>query len=52
MWKNSVEPEGPQIKIRRMRFAYCITKATDTRSECVILIAPPGQQWLVERVSM
>ena len=34
---------------RRMRFACCITKATDTHSEYVILIACPQQQWLRER---
>jgi hypothetical protein len=38
--------------IRRMRTAYCITKATDTHSECVMLIALPLQQWLLERASM
>jgi hypothetical protein len=38
--------------IRRMRFAYWITKATDTHSEYIILIAFPRQQWLRERVSM
>jgi hypothetical protein len=36
--------------IRRMRFACPITKATDTHSEYVILIAFPRQQWLRERV--
>jgi hypothetical protein len=30
---------------RRMRFACWITKATDTHSEYVILIAFPRQQW-------
>jgi hypothetical protein len=35
--------------IRRMRFACCVTKATDAHSECVILIAFPRQQWLCER---
>jgi hypothetical protein len=35
--------------IRRMRFACWITKATDTQSEYVILIAFPRQQWLRER---
>jgi hypothetical protein len=35
--------------IRRMRFACWITKATDTHSEYVILIAFPRQQWLRER---
>jgi hypothetical protein len=38
--------------IRRMRFACCITKATDTLAEYVIFIAFPQQQWLRERVSV
>jgi hypothetical protein len=38
--------------IRRMRFACWITKATDTHSEYVILIAFPSQQWLRERASV
>ena len=39
-------------KIRRMRFACWITKATNTPSEYLILIAFPWQQWLRERASM
>jgi hypothetical protein len=35
-----------------MRFACWITKATDTQSEYVILIACPQQQKLHERASM
>ena len=35
--------------IRIMVFAYWVTKATDTHSECVIIIAFPMQEWLVER---
>jgi hypothetical protein len=38
--------------IRRMRFARWITKAIDTHSEYVILIAFPRQKWLRERASM
>jgi hypothetical protein len=38
--------------ILRMRFAWWITKATDTHSQYVILIAFPRQQWLRERASM
>jgi hypothetical protein len=38
--------------IRRMRFACWITKATDTHSEFVILIAFTQQEWLRERASM
>jgi len=38
--------------IRRMRFACWITRATNTPSEYVILIALPRQQWLRERASV
>jgi hypothetical protein len=38
--------------VQRMRFACCITKATDTHSEYVTLIAFPRQQWSRERASM
>jgi hypothetical protein len=37
---------------RRMRLACCITKATDTYSQYVTLIAFPLQQWLRERASV
>jgi hypothetical protein len=37
---------------RHMHFACWITKATDTRSEYVILLAVARQQWLRERASM
>ena len=37
---------------RRMRFAFYITKATDTHSQYVILIAFPRQKWLRERALM
>ena len=36
---------------RRMRFARWVTKATDTRLQCVILIAFPQQQWFRESAS-
>jgi hypothetical protein len=38
--------------IRRMHIACCITKATDTRSEYVIIIVFPQQQWLRERATI
>jgi hypothetical protein len=38
--------------IRRMRFACSITKATDTQSEYVILVAFLRQQWLRERAQI
>jgi hypothetical protein len=44
-----VESDRPQMTTRRLCFAWCITKATDTLSEWVILIAFPRQQWLRER---
>jgi hypothetical protein len=38
--------------LRRMRFACWITKAADTPTENVILIAFSRQEWLRERTSM
>ena len=35
LWKNAVEPDRPQIALRRMRIARWITKATHTHSEYV-----------------
>jgi len=52
MWKNTAESGRPQMTIWRTRIAWWITKATNTRSEYVILIAFPLQQWLYERASM
>jgi hypothetical protein len=47
--KIIAEQYRPQIKMWRMRIACCIAKATNTRTEYVILIAFPLQQWLHER---
>jgi len=44
VWKNIVQPDMPQITIRHMRIASWITKATDTHSEHVIIIAFPLQK--------
>jgi hypothetical protein len=52
MWKNMVQPNGPQMTIACMLCACWIAKAIDTRSEYVILVAFPRQQWLRERASM
>jgi len=49
MWKYMVQPDRPQMAIRRMILACWITKAINTRSEYVILIFLPRQQWLRER---
>ena len=46
IWKNTVEPDRPQMTVWRMRIARWITKVTDTHSEYVILIAFPLQHWL------
>jgi len=51
MWKNIVERDRPQKAIGRMRIACWITKATDTNSDYVILIAFPRRKWLQERAS-
>ena len=52
MWKNTVEPYNPHVRIWRMRVAYLITMSTNTHSEDVILIAFPQQQCLQQRASM
>ena len=44
MWKNIVQSDRPQMKIWPMRIACWITKATNSHSEYVILIAFPLQQ--------
>jgi hypothetical protein len=46
MWKNIVELGKLQTTIQIMRNVCWITKATNTHSEYVILIAFPLQQWL------
>jgi hypothetical protein len=51
-WQNMVEPDRPQTIIRRMRFAFWISKATNTESGYVTLTAFPLQQWLRERASI
>jgi len=62
MWKNTIERGRPQLtvwrmriarmRIARMRIARWISKATNTHSEYVILIALLQQQWLYESTSM
>jgi len=48
-----VQPDRPQMKtIRRVCSECWITKAKNTHSEYVILIAFPWQQWLRERASV
>ena len=51
MWKNTVEPDRPQMTIWHMRSACWIPKTTNTHSECVIFIPFGRQQWLRERAS-
>jgi hypothetical protein len=52
MWKNTAEPERPQMTIWHTRFACWITKATDTHSKDVILTALPMQQSVHHRASL
>ena len=49
MWKNIIEPDGPQMTIWHMRIRWWMPKATNTYSEYVTLHAFPQQQWLHER---
>ena len=46
LWKNILEWGRPQMKIWCMCIACWIPKATNTRSQYVILVAFPPQQWL------
>jgi len=46
MFKRMLKPDRPQMIIRRMCFAYWITKGTNTHSEYVKLTAFPRQQML------
>jgi len=52
MWEKIVERGMPQMVVWRMRIACCISKATNTHSEYVMLVVFPLQQWLHERASM
>ena len=52
MWKNTVELVTPEMTLQHMRVTYWIAKATNTRSEYVLLISFPVQQRLHERASM
>ena len=49
MWKSIVQPGRPQVTIWRMRIACLITKAADTHSGYVKIIAFRRQQGLCER---
>jgi hypothetical protein len=51
MCKNTIESDWPHTTIWRMRLACWIPKATNTHSECVILIAFQ-RQWLCDRVTL
>jgi hypothetical protein len=52
MWENAVERSRPQMTIWGMRITCWITKATNTLSQYVTLIAFPLQQWLQERATI
>jgi hypothetical protein len=44
MWKNIVEWGRPQMTIQQMYITCCILRATNTHTDCVIVIAFPLQQ--------
>jgi len=46
IWKIFVERGKPHMTMRFMRIACRISKAKNTHTGCVILIAFPLQQWL------
>jgi len=39
MWKNTVEPDRPELTIWRMHVAFWIIKGTNKSSEYVVLLA-------------
>ena len=45
MWRNMVKSDRTQITVLRMPIACSTPEATDTHSECVILIALLLQRW-------
>ena len=49
MWKNIVELGRTQVTIWHIRLACWISKATNTASEYVLIIASTQQKWLNER---
>jgi len=46
VWKSSVEPGRPHMKLWRLGIACWINKATNTQSEYVTVIDFPLQHWL------
>ena len=52
MWIKMVEPDIPQMTLRRMHIVCWITRATDKNSKYVILLVFPQQQWLSECASL
>jgi len=52
MWKNTAEPDMPQLAIWHMRIECWIPKATNTHSEYVTATAFPLKQWLHKRASV
>ena len=52
MWKNTVEPDRPQMTIWCMPIACWIPRATNTNSEYEMFIACPLHQSLQERHSV
>jgi hypothetical protein len=54
MWENIADPGRPHMKTSpiRMGIACWVSKAKNTHSEFVVVIAFPLQQWLQERASM
>ena len=49
MWKIFLQPDSTQMATWRMHISCWVTKATDTNSEYVILVAFLPQQMLHER---
>ena len=51
-WRNTVEPDRPQITVWLLQIVCWIPKAINTHSHYIIIIAFPLQKWLHERASI
>jgi len=52
MWKNTVEPDTPQMTTQRMRIACWLLKSTNKCSEYVIVIVFLVHPWLYQGTSL
>jgi len=52
MWKDSAQPDRPQMRIWQMHIGCWLSKTTNTHSKYEILIVLPLQKYLQKCASM